>query len=127
MILKKPWGGNMRRPTAILMGLYLVADLSLGQGQNILNNGGFETGLMCYSTAVWSQTGQDYKGDYQFLLSNDSHSGAYSLEIDCAGPDCLKAAIISDRIQTPPGQSYKLNLYTKCPAGRLAAVYVPGT
>jgi hypothetical protein len=117
----------MRRATAILMGLYLMADLSVGQQQNILNNGGFETGLMCYSTNIWSQTGQPYVGDYQFLISNDSHSGANSLEINCAGPDCLKAAIISDRIQTPPGQSYKLSLYAKCPAGRLAAVYVPGT
>jgi hypothetical protein len=117
----------MRRATAIVMGLCLTADLSVGQQQNILNNGGFETGLMCYSNYIWSQTGQPYLGDYRFLISNDAHSGSNSLEINCAGPDCFKAAIFSDRIQTPPGQSYKLNLYTKCPAGRLAAVYIPGT
>jgi hypothetical protein len=117
----------MHRPTAILMGLFLMTDLAVGQQQNILNNGGFESGLMCYSTYIWSQTGLDFKGDYQFLTSSDSHSGSYSIEINCAGPDCLKAAIISDRIQTPPGQSYKLNLYAKCPTGRSAAVYVPGT
>src|SRR5262252_6025790 len=115
----------MRRATAIVTGLYLMADLCVGQ--NILNNGGFESGLMCYSEYIWSTTGQDYLGDYQFRISNDAHSGANSLEINCAGPDCLKAAIFSDRIQTPPGQSYKLNLYTKCPAGRLVAAYIPGT
>jgi hypothetical protein len=117
----------MRRAAAILTGLYLIADLSVGQGQNILNNGGFETGMMCYSEWMWSFTGQDYKGDYQFLISSDSHSGSNSMEINCAGTDCLKAAIISDKIQTPPGQPYKLNLYAKCPAGRAAFVYVPGT
>ena len=82
---------------------------------------------MCYSKVIWSQTDAPYKGDYKFSLSSDSHSGANSLEISCVGPDCEKAAIISDRIQTPAGQSYKLNLYSKCPAGKLAAVYVPGT
>src|SRR5579859_532927 len=118
----------MRRPAAFTMGLYLLADLCLGQQRNILINGGFETGLMCYSTNIWSQTGDPYTADYQFLMSSDAHSGSYSLGINCvAGSDCLKAAITSDLIQTPPGQSYKLNLYSKCPAGRLAAVYIPGT
>lgn len=117
----------MRRPAASLVGLCLLAGLSVAQQQNILNNGGFESGLMCYSTYIWSQTGQDYKGDYQFLISNDAHSGANSLEIRCAGPDCLKAAITSDKIQTPPGQAYRLSLYSKCPAGRSSAVYIPGT
>ena len=105
----------------------LTADLSVGQVQNILNNGGFESGLMCYSEWAWSQTTNDFNSNYQFRLSSDAHSGSNSIEINCAGPDCLKAAIISDRIQTPPGQSYKLNLYTKCPAGRVGYVYIPGT
>jgi hypothetical protein len=117
----------MRRAIAILTGLYLIADLSVGQGQNILNNGGFETGMMCYSEWAWSQTSNDFNSNYQFRLSSDSHSGSNSMEINCAGTDCLKAAIFSDRIQTPLGQSYKLNLYAKCPAGRIAFVYVPGT
>src|SRR5260370_2018801 len=117
----------MRRVTAILMGLYLMADLSVGQVQNILNNGGFETGLMCYSDWAWSQTSNDFNSNYQFRLSSDSHSGSNSLEINCGGADCLRAAIISDRIQTPAGQSYKLSLYAKCPAGRSAAVDIPGT
>src|SRR5262249_22945940 len=117
----------MRRPAKMLIGLCLGADLCLSQAQNILNNGGFETGLMCYSTAIWSVTDAPYKGDYKFLISADAHSGANSLEIRCVGPDCLKAAITSDRIQTPPNQGYKLSLYAKCPAGRAAAVYIPGT
>jgi hypothetical protein len=117
----------MHRAAAILTGLYLIADLSVGQGQNILNNGGFETGMMCYSEWAWSQTSNDFNSNYQFRLSSDSHSGSNSLEVNCAGTDCLKAAIFSDRIQTPVGQSYKLNLYSKCPAGRIAYVYIPGT
>lgn len=117
----------MRRATAILMGVYLMADLSVGQVQNILNNGGFETGMMCYSEWAWSHTTNDFNSTYQFRLSTDAHSGSNSMEINCAGTDCLKAAIFSDRIQTPPGQSYKLNLYAKCPAGRSAFVYIQGT
>src|SRR5579872_1898924 len=126
-LLKKRLGDNMRRAFAMVMGVYLMADLSVGQVQNILNNGGFESGLMCYSDWMWSQTGQDFKGDYQFQLSSDAHSGSSSLEINCAGTDCLKAAIFSDLIQTPPGQSYKVSLYSKCPAGRSSYLYIPGT
>src|SRR5688500_8937528 len=113
----------MHRSMAILISL-CVADISSGTEQNILNNGGFEYGLMCYSTSIWSTTGDDYKGDYRFQVSSDSHSGSRSLEILCYGPDCLKASIVSDKIQTPPDQAYKLSLYTKCPTGRLAAVYI---
>src|SRR5215471_7084943 len=117
----------MHRAGASVIGLCLLADLSVGQEQNILSNGDFESGLMCYSNYIWSVAGQDFKGDYQFLISNDAHSGANSLEIRCNGPDCLKAAIWSDKIQTPPGQAYQLSLYTKCPTGTLSAVYIPGT
>ncbi|HUS08691.1 MAG TPA: DUF2341 domain-containing protein, partial [Bryobacteraceae bacterium] len=116
----------MNRQLSVLLGLCLIADCLLGQ-QQILNNGDFEKGMMCYSTAVWSTTGQPFQGDYSFLLSTDSHSGSNSLEIRCTGADCFKAAIISDRIQTPPSQAYKLKLHTKCPAGRSAAVYIPDT
>jgi uncharacterized protein (TIGR03437 family) len=95
--------------------------------RNILNNGGFEYGLMCFGNYVWSETDIEYRGDYRFSLSSDAHSGRYSLEIRCAGADCLKAAVFSNRIPTPPGQSYNLSLYAKCPTGRSAAVYVPET
>src|SRR5260370_35098061 len=100
----------MRRVTAILMGLYLMADLSVGQVQNILNNGGFETGLMCYSDWAWSQTSNDFNSNYQFRLSSDSHSGSNSLEINCGGPDCLKAAIIFEPIKPPAGPDHKSSL-----------------
>lgn len=95
--------------------------------QNILNNGGFESGLMCYSEWMWSNTGRDFAGDYSFSLSTDAHSGTYSLEISCGGSDCLKAAIISDYIPASPGQSYRMSLYAKCPAGGVADVYIPWT
>lgn len=100
---------------------------SVADGVNILKNGGFETGLMCYTNWVWSETGQDYVGDYKFALSSDAHSGVYSIEMSCAaGADCEKAAIDSDNIFTPPGQTYTLSLYSKCPPGQYSIVYIPG-
>ncbi len=107
-----------------LLSLCLLTDYSLAQ--NILNNGGFEYGLMCYNAYAWGVTGDDNKSDYRFFLSSDSHSGSSSLELRCTGPDCAKAAAISNRIPTQPNQAYKLSLYTKCAAGATPAVYIPG-
>ena len=100
---------------------------TLGNAQNILNNGGFESGLMCYTEWMWSKKGVDFAGDYSFSLSSDAHSGAYSLEISCGGSDCLKAAIISDHIPASPSQSYRMSLYAKCPTGGVDDVYIPWT
>ena len=108
-----------------LLVVLVIAFPTLAQN-NILNNGGFENGLMCYTDWMWSLTGIDFKGDYKFSLSNDAHSGAYSLEINCAGTDCAKAAIISNLIPAPANQSYRISLYAKCPAGVIATVYIPG-
>ena len=95
--------------------------------QNILNNNGFESGLMCYGTNIWSYSGIFGEGDYRLSLSPDAHSGNYSLEIGCGGADCFKAAAISNEIPTSPNQSYILSLYVKCPAGATATVFIPGT
>jgi len=115
-----------RKSTVLSLALMTVVN-SAAQS-NILNNGGFETGLMCYQDWIWSYTYQDYKGDYKFALSSDAHSGAYSLEIACKGTDCMRAAIYSDNIPiTTPGQSYKISLYSKCPANTYDFVYVPDT
>jgi hypothetical protein len=92
---------------------------------NILNNGGFETGLMCFTEWMWSNTGVDFAGNYQFLLSTDAHSGKYSFKINCAGSDCLKAAITSEVIPTPANQSYILSMYAKCPLRTTAYTYIP--
>jgi hypothetical protein len=92
--------------------------------QNILNNGGFESGLMCYSEWIWSATGIDFRGDYRFHTSTDAHSGTYSLEIACEGGDCMRAGIWTDHIPASPGTGFKLSLYSKCPAGRTA--YITG-
>lgn len=94
---------------------------------NILNNGGFEYGLQCFGNWVWSQTGQDFKGDYDFLLSTNAHSGKYALEIQCNGTDCLKAAAYTQLIYTPANQAYKLSVYTQCPSGGSGIVGVAGT
>ena len=117
----------MYRSIVLFLCLLITVMPSVADGVNILKNGGFETGLMCYTNWVWSQTGQDYVGDYKFALSSDAHSGAYSIEMSCAaGADCEKAAIDSDNIFTPPGQTYTLSLYSKCPTGQLSLVYIPG-
>jgi hypothetical protein len=112
----------MRRPLVFL----LLCVLPVLAQNNILNNGGFETGLMCYTDWIWSVTGIDFRGDYHFSLSNDAHSGAYSLQIACGGTDCLRAAAISGRIPSPANQSYLLSVYAKCPVnnpGRSNYVY----
>ena len=100
----------------------------LNQGlpaQNILNNGGFEYGLMCFHTYVWSTSGLPQDGDYRFLLSNDARSGSLSLEIRCTGADCPKAAADSNRIPTQPNQAYKLKVHSKCAPGSTTAVFIP--
>ncbi len=102
---------------------------------NILANGGFELGLECYADWVWSTTGKSYKGDYDFYLSSNAHSGSRSLEIRCNGSDCGnggsnggKAAIFTEPIPTAGGQAYSLGVYTQCAAaGGGGFVYVPGT
>ena len=113
----------MRRSISFLfVGWLLVGGMV---AQNILNNGGFEYGLMCYSSNIWSYTGNPYSGDYRFLLSPDAHSGSNSLELRCVGTDCYKAAVVSNNIPTKPNQAYKLNLYTKCAPGSATRVFIP--
>lgn len=116
----------MCRFPAFVLPVILATGIPTVAQNNILNNSGFENGLMCYSEWVWSNTGQNYVGDYRFSLSSDAHSGAYSLEISCSGTDCAKGAITSDSIPAPANQSYILNVWAKCPSGGLAAAYIPG-
>jgi hypothetical protein len=97
--------------------------------QNILNNGGFETGLMCYGFWTWSITGIDFAGDYRFALSTDSHSGNYSLQIACTpgGTDCWRAAIYTEQVPAIPNQNYTVNVWVKCPTGGGGLFYVNST
>ena len=94
---------------------------------NILKNGGFEHGLQCFGNWVWPETGGDYQGDYDFFLSDDAHSGKFSLKIDCIGTNCEKAAVYTNDIYSPPGQEYRLSLWAKCAAGASAYIYLPYT
>jgi len=98
-------------------------------GQNILNNGGFETGLMCYGFWTWSITGVDFAGDYQFTLSSDSHSGDYSLQIACipGGTDCWRAAVYTEQIPAIPNQNYTVSVWVKCPTGGGGLFFVNST
>jgi hypothetical protein len=102
----------------------------LARAQNILNNGGFEYGLMCFQKYSWTN-------DYTHQLSPDSHSGNRSYEIACTGPGCpsatfcfepgcLKAAAWSNKIPTVPNQDYVLKVYAKCNPGTEARVYIEG-
>ena len=123
---------SMRSIRSVMAGLLVGMGLvGTAAAQNILKNGGFETGLMCFMNNVWSNTGNFGPGDYKFTLSGDSHSGKYAIEIGCVLPavgagDCVKGSIFSNRIPTAPNQDYTLSLWSKCPAREGAAVWVPG-
>jgi hypothetical protein len=110
----------MRRvPQAVVFIVSLLILVPCLAQSNIFNNGGFEQGLMGYQYWMWSITGIDFRGDYRFALSSDSHSGAYSAEIYClpGGTDCSRASIYTNLIPTTGGQAYKLSVYAKCPTG----------
>jgi hypothetical protein len=117
-------GKLLRRLSAWTASFLVLGHVS---AQNILNNTGFEYGLMCYLTNVWSYTGEFGKGDYKIQLSPDAHSGSQSIEISCTGSDCFKASVISNRIPSAPNENYILRLYAKCLPGATAAVYIPET
>ena len=116
---------NVRLGLALLL---IVANAACRRGgtstTNMLNNGGFEYGMMCYSAWQWSTTGEEYRGDYTFALSNDAHAGSYALEIACRGADCLKAAVWSHPIAVEAGRTYALSLFSKCAPGSRAYVYI---
>ena len=109
-----------------LLLVLLVLTATVEAQNNILNNGGFETGLMCYSEYSFSQNPQNFAGDYVFSLSSDAHSGNYSAQISCDGSDCLKANIYSDEIPVGANQAYAISLYAKCPSGTSAFLAVYG-
>jgi hypothetical protein len=115
----------MRSLVARLSLLLTIANSAAFAQNNILNNGGFETGTMCYAHWIWGK--EDWAGDYKFGLSTDAHSGEYSAEIACRGSDCNKAAIFSDKMPVHPGQTYMLSAYAKCPGRTHSFMHVPGT
>ena len=117
--------GTWRRPTISSFLLCLL--LGPAGAQNILNNSGFETGLMCYTYYTWSVTGQAFAGDYTFSLSSSSHSGNYAFQIACkpGGTDCNRAALISNMIPVPPGgQNYTIGAWAKCAPGASPFFYI---
>jgi hypothetical protein len=96
------------------------------QPTNILRNGGFETGLMCFGTYDQSTSGTDYG----YFLSSDAHSGDYALEIRCIGSTCAdafidRAFVITLPFHMPASQDYALSVWAKCPAGGDAFWYTP--
>lgn len=100
---------------------------------NILNNGGFEYGAMCYGQYEWGANPSNVGTGYAFSLStSDVHGGKYAAQIACVNAaDCgfpAKAALqAAVSIHTPHSQAYKVSLYTKCPAGDSAYFYTPNT
>src|ERR1700733_1908794 len=83
---------------------------------NLLNNGGFEYGTMCYGQYEWSASNPANVGTgYQFSLSTtDVHGGAYAAQIACVNgsSDCGypgKAALqLSPTFHTPHNQVYSV-------------------
>jgi hypothetical protein len=121
---------RLRRSARSILLLCLMAGLpGPASGQNILNNGGFETGLMCYGFWTWSITGVDFAGDYRFTLSTDSHSGDYSLQIACTpgGTDCWRAGVYTALITAIPNQQYTASVWVKCPTGGGGLFFVNST
>ena len=98
---------------------------------NILNNGGFELGAMCYGQYEWGSNPSNVGTGYAFSLSTtDVHSGTYAAQIACVNAsDCgfpAKAALqVSPSLHTPHSQAYKVSAYTKCLTGDLAYFYTP--
>ncbi|HEX8791417.1 MAG TPA: hypothetical protein VF765_10745 [Polyangiaceae bacterium] len=98
---------------------------------NLLNNGGFESGTMCYGQYEWGANPSNVGTGYQFSLStSDVHGGKYAAQIACVNAsDCgypAKAALqASPTFHTPHNQAYKVTAWTKCPAGDLAFFYTP--
>lgn len=96
---------------------------------NILNNGGFESGTMCYGQYEWGSNPSNLGTGYQFSLSTgDVHGGKYAAQIACVNAsDCgypAKAALqVSPSFHTPHNQAYKVSAWTKCPSGDLAFFY----
>ena len=116
----------MRYSFALLLSAFLAIGSTRLVAQNILNNGGFENGMMCFTEQVFSGTGQEYVGDYRFSLSTDAHSGTHSMQLACSGTDCYLGAVSSNWISVPANQSYLISAYAKCPAGALGLLYVSG-
>jgi hypothetical protein len=91
---------------------------------NILANGGFELGMMCFGEYVQP----DGNNDYGFFLSTDAHGGQYALELRCIGPSCAssfngRAFVVTQAFHTPASQAYKLTFWSKCDAGADAFWY----
>lgn len=117
---------RLLRRLSIWTGSFLALG-PISSAQNILVNSGFEYGLMCYLTNIWSYSGAFGAGDYKVQLSPDARSGSFSLEISCTGGDCFKAALLSNHIPAAPNENYTMRIYAKCLPGATAAVYIPFT
>ena len=86
--------------------------------QNILNNSGFESGLMCYQTNVWSGSGVFGEGDYRLSLKlRCSFRELFPQGSAVTERTSSRQPAISSQIPTSPNQQYILSLYVKCPAG----------
>lgn len=78
-------------------------------GQNLVQNGGFESG----DFSLWTQTGNTGAT----LVSTNSvyaHSGTYGAQLGPTGSD----GFISQVLSTSPGQSYALSLWFDSPNGQ---------
>lgn len=96
---------------------------------NILNNGGFEDGLMCYGQYEWGMDSSNVGTGYAFSLSTKSHGGTYALQMSCVNaPDCgfpAKAAVEANGFFTAPNQTYDVTIWSNCPPGDNGFFYTP--
>ncbi len=96
---------------------------------NILNNGGFEDGLMCYGQYEWAPNPSNVGTGYLFSLSTSAHSGSYALQMACTDvAQCgfpAKAAVEANGLLTSPNQTYNVEIWSSCEAGDNGFFYTP--
>jgi hypothetical protein len=96
---------------------------------NILNNGGFEDGLMCYGQYEWAPNPSNVGTGYAFSLSTSAHTGTYALQMTCTDTSqCgypAKAAVEANGFSTPTNQTYNVTIWSNCEAGDTGFFYTP--
>jgi hypothetical protein len=116
---------------ALISALLLIPARHLqAQGTNLLTNGDFSNGLACY-VDYGGNIGPQNPSNYEFYLSTDAHSAPYAAELVCNGTsaNCKKypLSIFTGQIPAAAGESYLLQVSTKCPSGGSGYIYVPKT
>jgi len=97
------------RRVLVIWATCLILAGSLSQAQQLVQNGGFETG----NFAGWTQSGNTNYTDVSIAAAY-THSGTYGAQL---GPVSSRG-YLSQTLATIPGQSYLLSLWLDSPDGQ---------